>query len=33
MRADRNGDVAKLVSLNFSSGHAVTILRFRLSKS
>jgi len=33
MRSDRNGDVAKSVSLNFSSGHAVAILRFQLSKS
>jgi len=33
MRADRNGDVAKSVSLNFSSGHATTILSFQLSKS
>jgi len=30
MRAGMNGDIAKSVSLNISSGHAKTILRFQL---
>jgi hypothetical protein len=33
MLADRNGDFANSFSLNFSSEHGTTILRFQLSKS